>query len=137
VQPSIEMQPSAMEIDMSASGSTKARRHATIMDKATLLYKHIRSPNPNRFMWIQIKQNYDKHVERMENWKDISEEEKWASKARLVNLFLMNWEALMPYIMLEFFNTFVIKGIETYLGYHDKIYIISKHLIVDVVKGVG
>jgi hypothetical protein len=30
----------------------------------------------NRFMWIQTKQNYDKHVERMENWKDISEEEE-------------------------------------------------------------
>jgi len=37
-----------------------------------------------------MKQNYDKHVERMENWKDISEEEKWVSKVGLVSLFLMN-----------------------------------------------
>jgi len=25
-------------------------------------------------MWIQTKQNYDEHVEQMENWKDILEE---------------------------------------------------------------
>jgi hypothetical protein len=37
-----------------------------------------------------MKQNYDKHVERMENWKDINEKEEWASKAVLVTLFLMN-----------------------------------------------
>ncbi len=30
----------------------------------------------DRFMWIQMKQNYDKHVERLENWKNISEKEK-------------------------------------------------------------
>jgi hypothetical protein len=41
-------------------------------------------------MWIQTKHNYDKHVERMENWKDISEEENWAFKVRLVPLFSMN-----------------------------------------------
>jgi hypothetical protein len=29
----------------------------------------------------------------MENWKDINEEEEWASKVRLVTLFLMKWEA--------------------------------------------
>jgi len=27
----------------------------------------------------------------MENWKDIVEEEDWASKARLVPLFMMDW----------------------------------------------
>ncbi len=53
----------------------------------------------------------------MENYKDINEEEKWASKARLVILFLMNWEAPMPNIMLEFLNTFVIKGTFIYFGY--------------------
>jgi hypothetical protein len=37
-----------------------------------------------------MKHNYDKHVEKMENWKDISEEEEWASKVRLITLFLMN-----------------------------------------------
>jgi hypothetical protein len=60
------------------------------MDKATLADKGICIPDPNQFMWIQMKQNYDKHVKRMENWKDISEEEEWASKVRLVTIFLMN-----------------------------------------------
>jgi len=49
----------------------------------------------------------------------------------------MNLEALMPNIMLEFLNTFIIKGTYIYFGYHDKMYVINKHLIVDVVKGVG
>jgi hypothetical protein len=40
-------------------------------------------------MWTQTKHNYDKHVEQMENWKDIVEEEDWAFKAGLVPLFLM------------------------------------------------
>ncbi len=46
----------------------------------------------------------------MENWKDIVEEEDWASKAMLVTLFLMDFQALIPKVMLEFLNTFVIKG---------------------------
>jgi hypothetical protein len=46
----------------------------------------------------------------MENWKDINEKEEWAFKVGFVTLFLMNQEAPMPNIMLEIFNTFVIKG---------------------------
>jgi hypothetical protein len=46
------VQPSVMEIDMSVPGCTNVKRHATIMDKATLLNKGIRIPSPNRFMWI-------------------------------------------------------------------------------------
>jgi hypothetical protein len=53
----------------------------------------------------------------MENWKDISEEEKWASEVGLVTLFFMNWETSMTNIMLEFLNTFVIKGTYIYFGY--------------------
>jgi hypothetical protein len=45
------------------------------MDKATLLEKGIKIPNPERFMWTQTKQNYDKHVEQMEHLKDIAQEE--------------------------------------------------------------
>jgi hypothetical protein len=52
----------------------------------------------------------------MENWEDISEE-NWASKIGLVPLFLMSWEALMPHLMLEFLNTFVIKGTNIYFGH--------------------
>jgi len=68
----------------------------------------------------------------MENWKDIVVEEYSASKARLVLLFLMGWEALVPDVMLEFFNTFLIKGTNIYFGHKDKVYIINKQLIVDV-----
>ncbi len=42
-------------------------------------------------MWTQTKHNDDKHVERMENWKDIAKEEDWAFKIGLVPLFLMDW----------------------------------------------
>jgi len=38
-----------------------------------------------------MKQNYDRHVEWMENWKDIVEKEDWAFKVRFVPLFLMDW----------------------------------------------
>jgi len=62
----------------------------------------------------------------MENWKDISEKEEWVNKARLVILFLMNWEAPIPDIMLKFLNTFLIKGTYIYFGYQDKLYMINK-----------
>ncbi len=35
-----------------------------------------------------MKQNYDNNGKQMENQKEIDEEEDWASKARLVTLFL-------------------------------------------------
>jgi hypothetical protein len=68
----------------------------------------------------------------MENWKVISEEKEWASKIGLVYLFVMSWEALMLNVMLEFLNTFVIKGTNIYFGHKDKAYVIKKQLIVDV-----
>jgi hypothetical protein len=68
----------------------------------------------------------------MKNWKDIVEEEDWASKIGLVPLFLMGWEASMLDVMLEFLNTFLIKGINIYFGHEDKVNVISKQLIIDV-----
>jgi transcriptional regulator of NAD metabolism len=62
-----KVQPSAMEIDMNAPSFIEAKRHVIIMDRATLLDKGIHILDLDRFMWIQMKQNYDKHVERMEN----------------------------------------------------------------------
>jgi hypothetical protein len=44
----------------------------------------------------------------------------------------MDWQALMPDVMLEFLNTFLIKGVDIFLGHKDKVYAISKQLIVDV-----
>ncbi len=38
----------------------------------------------------------------------------------------------MPDVMLEFLNTFVIKGSNIFFGHKDKVYVISKQLIVDV-----
>jgi hypothetical protein len=53
-------------------------------------------------------------------------------KTRLVPLFLMGWEALMLDVMLEFLNTFLIKGANPYFGHKDKVYVINKKLIIDV-----
>jgi hypothetical protein len=79
-----------------------------------------------------MKQNYDKHVERLENWKDIREQEEWVDKAGFITLFFMKWETLISYMMLEFFNTFIINNTYIYFGYKDKVYVISKQLIIDV-----
>jgi hypothetical protein len=68
----------------------------------------------------------------MEIWKDIIKEVDWASKAGLVPMFLMDWEALMPDVMLEFLNTFLIKGVNIYYGHKEKVYVINKQLIVNV-----
>ncbi len=38
----------------------------------------------------------------------------------------------MPNIMSEFFNTFLIKGINIYFGHKDKVHVINKQMIVDV-----
>jgi hypothetical protein len=64
----------------------------------------------------------------MENWKDIITKKDRASKAKLVPLFLMGWEALMLDVMLEFFNTFLIKGADIYFGHKDMVYVINKQL---------
>jgi len=44
----------------------------------------------------------------------------------------MDWQAPMPNVMLEFFNTFLIKGVDIYFGHKDKVYVINKQVIVDV-----
>jgi hypothetical protein len=44
----------------------------------------------------------------------------------------MEWQASMFNVMLEFLNTFVIKGANIYFGHKDKVYVINKQLIVDV-----
>jgi hypothetical protein len=49
-----------------------------------------------------------------------------------IPLFLMDWEASMPDVMLEFLNTFLIKGANIYFGHKDKVYVISKQLVIDV-----
>ncbi len=51
------------------------KRRCMILDRVTFLEKGIKTSNPKRLVWTQVKQNYDRHVERMENWNDIDEEE--------------------------------------------------------------
>ncbi len=51
---------------------------------------------------------------------------------RLVTLFFINQEASILNVMLEFQNIFIIKGTYIYFGYQNKVYVISKQLIVDV-----
>ncbi len=67
-------------------------------------------------MWTQTKQNYDKHVERMDDLKDIAQEEDQASKVRFGTLFLMDQQTSMLDVMLEFLNTFLIKVQISILG---------------------
>jgi len=107
-----------------------AKRRCAILGRATFMEKNIKIPNLERFMWTQMTQNYDKHVEQMENWKDIVEEEDRASKAGLVPLFQMGWETLMLDVMLEFFNMFFMKGSNIYFGHKDKVYVIIKQLLM-------
>jgi hypothetical protein len=38
----------------------------------------------------------------------------------------------MLHVMLEFLNTFLIKGTNIYFGHKDKVYVINKQLIADV-----
>jgi hypothetical protein len=70
----VEAQRRVMEMEQREMEAIAKRRRA-ILEKATLLEKGIKIPNLERFVWTQMKQNYDKHVEHMENWKDIVEEE--------------------------------------------------------------
>jgi len=60
-----------MEIERCESKTIVKRIHM-ILNKATLLEKGIKILDPECFMWTHMKKNYDKHIERMENWKDIA-----------------------------------------------------------------
>jgi hypothetical protein len=44
----------------------------------------------------------------------------------LITLFLMEWHALMPDVMLEFMNTLLINSANIYFGHNDKVYAIGK-----------
>jgi hypothetical protein len=61
-----EIQRRLMEMEQHEVEAIVKRRHA-IRDKATLLEKGIEIPNPKHFMWTQMKHNYEKHIEWMEN----------------------------------------------------------------------
>jgi hypothetical protein len=77
-----------MEIDMITLGVTDARRRTTILDKATLLDKGIRILDLDRFMWIQTKNIYDKHVERLKIGKTLMKRKNGLKKQGLSFYFL-------------------------------------------------
>ncbi len=45
---------------------------------------------------------------------------------------MMGWETSMLDVILEFPNSFLIKGTNIYFGHKDKVYVINKEPIVDV-----
>jgi hypothetical protein len=58
----VEAQRRAMEIERHES-KIVAKRRCMILDRITFLKKGIKTPDPKQFMWTQMKQNYDRHVE--------------------------------------------------------------------------
>ncbi len=62
----VEAQRKAMEMER-YEVEVVAKIKCIILNRVTLLDKGIKILDPKRFMWTQMKQNYDKHVERMEN----------------------------------------------------------------------
>jgi hypothetical protein len=64
-----------MEIDITTPRVVDVKKRTTILDKTTLLDRGIFILNLDKFMWIQTKHIYDKHVEKLENWKNINKEE--------------------------------------------------------------
>jgi hypothetical protein len=82
-------------------------------------------------MWTQKNKTI---IGMLKEWKigRILVRKKTRLLKRLVPLFFMSWETPMPNFMLEFVNTFLIKGTYIYFGHKDKVYVISKQLIIDV-----
>jgi hypothetical protein len=82
-------------------------------------------------MWTQKNKTI---IGMLKEWKigRILVRKKTRLLKRLVPLFFMSWETPMLNFMLEFVNTFLIKGTYIYFGHKDKVYVISKQLIIDV-----
>jgi hypothetical protein len=59
-------QQRAMEMEQ-CEVEAVAKRRCVILDTITFIKKSIKIPKPKQFMWTQTKQNYDKHLEQMEN----------------------------------------------------------------------
>ncbi len=65
-------------------------------------------------------------------WKKMGEgEEVWASKVGLVTLLAIEWKEPDHDILVEFLNTFMIKGSKISCGRRNIMYVISKQLITN------
>ncbi len=104
------------------------------MDEKTLEYRGIKILN-KRIFFIPSKQNYSKHVERIEMWKKMGEgQEAQVSKARLVTLLNIEWKETDHDALVEFLNTFVITRSKIYFGRKGIVYVISKQIIANAFK---
>jgi hypothetical protein len=66
-------------------------------------------------------------VERLKVWKKMGvKEEAQASNVGLVTLLAIKWKELDHDALVEFLNTFVIKGSEIYFGRRKIMYVISE-----------
>lgn len=61
-------------------------------------------------------------------------EKAWAKKARLVTLLNIEWKEPNHNNLVEFLNTFVIKGNEIYFGRRGAVHAINKQIIVDAFR---
>jgi len=64
-------------------------------------------------------------------WKKMGEGKKtWANKVGLVTLLDIEWKELDLGALVEFLNTFVIKGSKIYFGRRGIMYVINKQIMV-------
>jgi hypothetical protein len=65
-------------------------------------------------------------------WKKMGEgKEAWINKVGLVTFLDIEWKEPDRGAIMEFFNTFVIKGYEIYFGKRNIMYVINKQILVD------
>ncbi len=57
--------------------------------------------------------------------------EAWVNKVGLVTLLDIKWKDPNHGAIVEFLNTFVIKGFEIYFGKRSIMYVINKQIMVD------
>ncbi len=97
------------------------------MDQQTLAKWGIKILDENKYFFTPTKRSYFKQVERLEASKQIgNKEQAQASKVGLITLLAINWKELDHDALVEFLNTFVIKGCEIYFGKRNIMYVINK-----------
>jgi len=65
-------------------------------------------------------------------WKKMGEgKEAWINKVGLATFLDIEWKEPDHGAIMEFFNTFVIKGYEIYFGKRSIMYVINKQILVD------
>jgi hypothetical protein len=60
--------------------------------------------------------------------------EAWGNNVGLVTLLYIEWKELDHGFLVEFVNTFVIKGFDIYFGRESIVYVISKHMMTNAFR---